>query len=230
MGETMGGGANRLAVFDCDGTLVDSQHVIVAAMACAFRENGLAEPDPACVRRLVGLHVADAVSRLLPGAPAEVIAAVGLGFVESGRILRDRQEHDELLFPGVVEVLEQLAAKDVLLAIATGKSRRGLERTLKQHGLGGHFLILKTADDGPGKPDPCILLDAIAEAGASPLSTVMIGDTVYDVAMARSAGAYALGVGWGYHEPEELNAAGAHAILRHFHELPPTLDTIWRTA
>jgi phosphoglycolate phosphatase len=226
----MGGGANRLAVFDCDGTLVDSQHVIVAAMASAFRENGLAEPDPATVRRLVGLHVADAVSRLLPDASAPIIAAVGAGFVEAGRILRDRQEHDELLFPGVVEVLEQLAAKDVLLAIATGKSRRGLERTLKQHGLGGHFLILKTADDGPGKPDPCILLDAIVEAGASPLSTVMIGDTVYDVAMARSAGAYALGVGWGYHEPEELNAAGAHAILRHFRELPPALDTIWRTA
>ena len=224
------GRVNRLAVFDCDGTLVDSQHAIVAAMACAFRDNGLAEPDPACVRRLVGLHVADAVIRLLPGASAEVIAAVGRCFVESGRTVRDQGACEELLFPGVVEVLEQLAGKDVLLAIATGKSRRGLERTLKQHGLGGHFLILKTADDGPGKPDPCILLDAIAEAGASPRSTVMIGDTVYDVAMARSAGAYALGVGWGYHEPAELHAAGAHAILQHFRDLPPTLETIWRTA
>ena len=129
----------------------------------------------------------------------------------------------------MVEVLEQLAAQDVLLAIATGKSRRGLDRTLKHHGLGGHFTILKTADDGPGKPNPGILLDAIAEAGASPLSTVMIGDTVFDVAMARSAGAYAIGVGWGYHEPVELDAAGAHAILDHFSDLPPTLDKLWRT-
>ena len=220
----------RLIVFDCDGTLVDSQHVIVAAMACAFRDNGLAEPDPACVRRLVGLHVADAVTRLLPDAPAEVIAAIAAGFVQSGHALRDRREQDELLFPGVVEVLEQLASRDVMLAIATGKSRRGLERTLKQHGLGGHFIILKTADDGPGKPDPCILLDAMAEAGSSPPATVMIGDTVYDVAMARSAGAYAVGVGWGYHEPAELSAAGAHAVLGHFSELPPTLDTLWRAA
>lgn len=225
----MRSGVNRLAVFDCDGTLVDSQHVIAAAMACAFRDNGLAEPDPACVRRLVGLHVADAVSRLLPDASAAVIAAVGSSFVQSGRAVRDRQAHEEPLFPGVVEVLEQLAARDVMLAIATGKSRRGLERTLKQHGLSGHFVILKTADDGPGKPDPCILLDAIAEAGSSPLATAMIGDTVYDIAMARSAGAYALGVGWGYHEPDELNAAGAHAILQHFRDLPPALDTIWRT-
>ena len=221
-------GANRLAVFDCDGTLVDSQHVIVAAMTGAFREHGLADPDPAAVRRLVGLHVADAVGRLLPAASSQVIAAVGDSFVRTGRAVRDRQEHDELLYPGVVEVLEQLAARDVLLAVATGKSRRGLERTLKQHGLGGHFVILKTADDGPSKPDPGILLDAIAEAGASPLTTVMIGDTVFDVTMARSAGAYAIGVGWGYHEPGELDAAGAHAILDHFRDLPPTLDKLWR--
>jgi len=221
-------GANRLAVFDCDGTLVDSQHVIVAAMTGAFREHGLADPDPAAVRRLVGLHVADAVGRLLPEASSQVIAAVGDSFVRTGRAVRDRQEHDELLYPGVVEVLEQLAARDVLLAVATGKSRRGLERTLKQHGLGGHFVILKTADDGPSKPDPGILLDAIAEAGASPLTTVMIGDTVFDVTMARSAGAYAIGVGWGYHEPLELDAAGAHAILDHFRDLPPTLDKLWR--
>jgi phosphoglycolate phosphatase len=225
----MAEGANRLAVFDCDGTLVDSQHVIVAAMQHAFREHGLAEPEPASVRRLVGLHVPDAVSRLLPDASAAVVTAIGDSFRQSGQSVRDGGTHREALFPGVVQVLEHLAEANVLLAIATGKSRRGLERTLKQHGLGGHFLILKTADDGPGKPDPCILLDAIAEAGSSPRATVMIGDTVYDVAMARGAGAYALGVGWGYHDPGELSAAGAHAILDHFRDLPPTLETLWRT-
>jgi len=224
----MSEGPTRLAVFDCDGTLVDSQHIIVSAMQRAFREHGLPEPQAAAIRRNVGLHVADAVRNLLPDAADTVIAAVGTSFVESGRAVRDAQEHDELLFPGVVEVLEQLAARDVLLAVATGKSRRGLERTLREHGLGGHFIILKTADDGPGKPHPAILLDAIAEAGASPQTAVMIGDTVFDIAMARSAGAYAVGVGWGYHEPGELSSAGAHAILDHFHELPPTLDTLWR--
>lgn len=221
-------GPTQLAVFDCDGTLVDSQHIIVAAMQAAFSAHGLAEPEAAAIRRQVGLHVPDAVLNLLPDAAAEMVTALGSAFVEAGRALRDAQAHDELLFPGVVDVLEHLAARDVLLAVATGKSRRGLERTLEEHGLGGHFIILKTSDDGPGKPHPAILMDAIAEAGSSPQTAVMIGDTVYDIAMARSAGAYAVGVGWGYHEPDELSAAGAHAIVDQFQDLPNTLDTLWR--
>lgn len=220
--------ANQLAVFDCDGTLVDSQHIIVASMQRAFREHGLPEPDPAAIRRQVGLHVPDAVAALLPDASDNVVAAIGDSFVRSGRAVRDAQEHDELLFPGAIELLEHLAGRNVLLAIATGKSRRGLERTLDEHGLAGHFVILKTADDGPGKPHPAILLDAIAEAGAAPESAVMIGDTVFDITMARSAGTYAVGVGWGYHDPGELGAAGAHAILDHFRDLPGILDTLWR--
>jgi len=224
----MADGPTQLAVFDCDGTLVDSQHIIVAAMQAAFSAHGLAEPEPAAIRRQVGLHVPDAVLNLLPDAGAETVAEIGAAFVEAGRSLRDAQAHDELLFPGVVTVLEHLAGQDVLLAIATGKSRRGLERTLAEHGLGGHFIILKTADDGPGKPHPAILMDAIAEAGSSPQTAVMIGDTVYDIAMARSAGAFAVGVGWGYHEPGELSAAGAHAIVEQFQDLPGTLDTLWR--
>lgn len=220
--------ANLLAVFDCDGTLVDSQHIIVASMQRAFAEHGLPAPDPAAVRRQVGLHVVDAVANLLPDASETVIAAVGDSFVGAGSVVRDAGEHDELLFPGVIEVLERLANRNVILGIATGKSRRGLERTLREHGLAGHFVILKTADDGPGKPHPAILLDAIAEAGAAPESAVMIGDTVFDIAMARSAGAYAVGVGWGYHDPGELDAAGAHALLDHFRDLPATLDTLWR--
>lgn len=224
----MADGATQLAVFDCDGTLVDSQHIIVAAMQAAFAAHGLAEPDAAAIRRQVGLHVPDAVRNLVPDVAEGTVAAVGTAFVEAGRSLRDAQAHDELLFPGVIEVLEHLAARDVLLAIATGKSRRGLERTLKEHGLGGHFIILKTSDDGPGKPHPAILMDAIAEAGSSPQTAVMIGDTVYDIAMARSAGAFAVGVGWGYHEPDELSAAGAHAIVEQFQDLPETLDTLWR--
>ena len=219
--------ATQLAVFDCDGTLVDSQHIIVESMQRAFREHGLSEPSAVAVRRLVGLHVPDAVSKLLPDASATVVTAVGQSFVSSGRAVRDAQEHEEMLFPGVREVLLHLAEAGFLLAVATGKSRRGLERTLRDHGLEEHFVNLKTADDGPGKPHPAILLDAIAETGASPESTVMIGDTVYDITMARSAGAYAVGVGWGYHDPHELDAAGAHAIVDRFHDLPATLDKFW---
>lgn len=219
--------ATQLAVFDCDGTLVDSQHIIVESMRRAFREHGFPEPSAIAVRRLVGLHVPDAVSRLLPDASAAAIAAVGDSFVNAGRAVRDAQEHDEFLFPGVRDVLLHLAEAGFLLGVATGKSRRGLERTLREHDLEGHFVNLKTADDGPGKPHPAILLDAIAETGASPESTVMIGDTIYDITMARSAGAFAVGVGWGYHDPGELDAAGAHAIVDRFHDLPATLDNLW---
>lgn len=221
---------NRFVVFDCDGTLVDSQHNIVAAMSRAFLAQGLPEPDPADVRRLVGLHVADAVAQLLPGAPGATLEAVGKGFILAGRALRDRHDHEEPLFPGVIEVLDSLAEGDMLLAVATGKSRRGLHRTLKRHGIGDRFVILKTADDGPGKPDPSILLDAMAEAGATPGSTAMIGDTVFDVTMARNANTYAIGVGWGYHQRHELDAAGAHVILDRFDDLPKALETLWSTA
>ena len=117
---------NRFAVFDCDGTLVDSQHNIVAAMSRAFAAHGLPEPDPVDVRRLVGLHVADAVSRLLPDASNDTVESVGNGFVAAGRVLRERDDHEEPLFPGAVAVLDALAGADMLLAVATGKSRMGL--------------------------------------------------------------------------------------------------------
>ena len=221
---------NRFAVFDCDGTLVDSQHNIVAAMTRAFLAHGLPEPDPVDVRRLVGLHVADAVARLLPDASNRTVESVGNGFVTAGRALRDRHDHEEPLFPGVVEVLDALAASDMLLAVATGKSRKGLERTLQRHGIDDRFFIFKTADDGPGKPHPQILLDAMTEAAASPACTAMIGATVFDVTMARRADAFAVGVEWGYHHSHELDAAGAHVILEHFDDLPTILETLWSTA
>ena len=126
-------------------------------------------------------------------------------------------------------MISDLADTNAILAVATGKSQRGLRKTLQRHDLQQHFAILKTSDDGPGKPDPTILLDAIAEAGAEPESTVMIGDTVFDVAMARSAKAHAIGVNWGYHEPVELDAAGAHVILDEISELPNFLETLWGT-
>lgn len=217
----------RLAVFDCDGTLVDSQHNIVAAMTAAFRAHGLADPAAAAVRNVVGLHLSEAIARLLSDAQEDKVPAVHDSYVDAFRALRERHDHEEPLYPGAVKALDLLERSNAVLAIATGKSRRGLESTLDRHGLRHRFVVLKTADDGPGKPDPRILLDAIAEAGSEPGSTAMIGDTVYDMKMARSARAHAVGVAWGYHLPQDLRAAGAHDVATDFGELPAILEGLW---
>ncbi len=219
--------ANRLIVFDCDGTLVDSQHNIVKAMTRAFRRHDLSDPIPEAVRRTVGLSILESVGRLLPDAPHHTLESVGEAYRTASYELRLEPGHEEPLYPGIEAMIRDLSGTNAILAVATGKSRRGLRKTLQRHDLQQHFTILKTSDDGPGKPDPTILLDAIAEAGADPESTVMIGDTVFDIAMARSAKTHAVGVNWGYHEPLELDAAGAHVILDEIGELPNFLETLW---
>lgn len=211
----------RLAVFDCDGTLVDSQHSIVACMSAAFAAAGLAAPTAEAVRRVVGLPLAASVARLEPRlAAADCERVAGLYKQAFGDLRRDRAI-EEPLFPGVRELLDALEAEGVLLGVATGKGRRGLRITLEQHGLLGRFATLQTADDAPGKPHPEMLRRAMAETGAGPDATAMIGDTTYDIVMALSAGTAAIGVGWGYHPAEELRAAGAHAVVDAAHEVRP---------
>ena len=220
----------RLAVFDCDGTLVDSQHNIVAAMAAAWREFGM-EPAPAnAVRRVVGLPLVDAIAALLPDAPRDDHQGLSEAYKKAFHALRLRPDHEEPLYPGVVAALDALAASGALLAVATGKSRRGLLATLERHGLTGRFVVLKTADDAPGKPNPDMLLDAMAETGVTPADTVMIGDTVFDVAMARAARTGAIGVSWGYHDPAELMAAGAHCVVDSFADLGKAISELWEKA
>jgi len=214
----------RLIVFDVDGTLVDSQHGIVAAMTHAFEAARLAPPPAEAVRRVVGLSLGEAVARLLPAhAGPELLARVDAAFREHYVALRGRPDYHEPLFPGAREALLALDRPEVCLGIATGKSRKGLTVTLERHGLAGHFVTLQTADHGPGKPHPRMLRDAMAEVGAAPAETILIGDTVYDMEMAGNAGTAAIGVGWGYHDARELTAAGARSIAAHFAELPALL-------
>ena len=210
----------RLAVFDCDGTLVDSQHNIVAAAESAWREYGLEPPSAAAVRRGIGLPIMEAVARLHPDGDYDDHRSLIDLFKQAFQALRQRPDHEDPLFPGAVEALEAIAGVGTVLAVATGKSRRGLINTLERHQLLDRFAVLKTADDAPGKPDPGMLLDAMAETGALPETTVMIGDTVFDVAMARNAQVLAVGVGWGYHDPDELARAGAHRVIDTFGDLP----------
>ncbi|NKB59210.1 MAG: HAD-IA family hydrolase [Alphaproteobacteria bacterium] len=217
----------HLIVFDCDGTLVDSQHVIVEAMNAAFRAHALDAPDAVATRRTVGLHLGEAITRLLPDGAEDHLEDVAASYKEVSFALRNAPDHEEPLYPGVYDVLQSLLGQQFQLGVATGKSRRGLVATLERHGLRDHFVTLKTSDDGPGKPNPDILNDAMAETGASPESTIMIGDTTFDITMAVRARAQSIGVAWGYHAPEELTAVGASQIAETFTDLPAVIAGLW---
>lgn len=203
----------RLALFDCDGTLVDSQFAILAAMAEACRAHGIAAPEPSAIRRVIGLPLVEAVGRLRPDLDEATRHTVAASYREAFASQRRDDREAEPLYPGIREALDRLDAAGVLLGIATGKSGRGLRAVLDGHGLTGRFVTLQTADHGPGKPHPAMVHRALTEAGVTPDAAVMIGDTVFDVQMARAARISALGVAWGYHAPAELGSAGAARIV-----------------
>lgn len=221
----------RLALFDCDGTLVDSQHVITAAMREAFAAQGLAWPGREATLAIVGLSLREAMAILAPDHDADGRERLAQVYRDAFHRLRQDPAHHEPLFNGVRETLDRLAAReDLLLGIATGKSQRGVKALLERVGLERHFVTIQTADDAPSKPHPGMVLQAMAAAGAGPHETVMIGDTSYDMMMARSAGASALGVGWGYHPEHTLTAAGAQAIARDFNDIDEHLERLWQEA
>jgi phosphoglycolate phosphatase len=206
---------NRLAVFDCDGTLVDSQHNICAAMEQCFAAAGLEPPGRALTRSVVGLSLVEAMREMLPDADHDTHAALAEAYKGAFHAMRARGLAEEPLFEGVAALIEALEAEGWLLGVATGKSDRGLALCLEGHGLAGRFATLQTADRHPSKPHPSMIEQAMAEAGASPATTLMIGDTSYDMAMARAAGATAIGALWGYHDAEALARAGAHHLAAH---------------
>lgn len=214
----------KLIVFDVDGTLVDSQAGIIGAMTHAFDSLALPAPSAEAVRRVVGLSLEEAIARLVPAAsdPA-LVARVAAVYRREFVAMRQRSDYDEPLFPGAREAVAGLDVPRVCLGVATGKNLRGLRATLARHKLDRHFVTLQTADGGPGKPHPRMLHDAMTETGAAPHETVLIGDTVFDMAMAANAGTPALGVAWGYHDAAELSAAGARRVLTTFEELPRIL-------
>lgn len=223
----------KLIVFDVDGTLVDSQAGIVAAMTEAFARLRLPAPAPEAVRRVVGLSLEEAVARLIPagaaGGDADA-AALAAAYRDSFVALRRRPDYREPLFPGAREAIAAIDAPQTCLGVATGKNRRGLQATLQRHDLQRHFATLQTADGGPGKPHPRMLHQAMAETGTAPHEAVIIGDTVFDMEMAANAGTAALGVGWGYHEPAELARAGAREVLAGFDDLPAALARLTGTS
>jgi phosphoglycolate phosphatase len=216
----------KLVIFDCDGTLVDSQNAIVATMEQAFVALGLALPTREEMRAVIGLSLPEAFAALVPGCDAaaggELVARYRAGYRKAGPAVSSDASP---LFPGAAEAVAALARReDVVLGIATGKSRRGVARLVEREGWQGRFFTVQTADDHPSKPHPSMILRAMAEAGVGPAATVMVGDSTYDMEMARSASVGAVGVAWGYHPAERLRLAGAHRIAETCEGLVATVD------
>ena len=217
--------AMKLVIFDCDGTLVDSQHMICAAMQRAYDANAIVCPPREAVLSIVGLSLREAFEVLGRGHDDFPFDGMIEQYKQAFFDLRHSVGHQEPLYPGARETILTLAGRsDCLLGVATGKSQRGVRAILTHHGLLPHFATIKTADDAPSKPHPGMILEAMREAGAEPRDTVMIGDTSYDIEMARAAGVTSVGVTWGYHDEAVLKASGADHIVTDYAELAASID------
>lgn len=218
----------RLVILDVDGTLVDSQAIIVEAQRRTFRALGLPAPSRARSLSIVGLSLPEAF-RVLAGeaAPWQEMAQT---YRDVFFDLRADATFEEPLYPGVADTLAALARReDVLLGIATGKSRRGVAHLVAREGWEGLFSTVQTADDAPSKPHPGMILQALAGTGTSPSDAAMVGDTTFDMDMAAAAGIAGIGVSYGYHGVDALRDRGAHTIVDRFRDILPALDELWRT-
>ncbi len=217
-------GIPTLLVFDCDGTLADSQHVITEAMQFAFLGAGLSAPERSRILRTVGLSLREAIAALIPDHGPALRDELARLFRERCTELRQVANAPEPMFQGAASLLKALAEREGLfLGLATGKSRRGVMRIIEQNGLEGIFSTIQTADNAPSKPHPAMLFQAMTETGAEPETTVMIGDTSHDMLMAASANVHGIGVAWGYHTTAELRRAGAKQVVHSFSELARAL-------
>jgi len=216
----------KLAVWDMDGTLIDSRRSIAHALAAAFEGEGLPAPSHDQSRRVVGLSLDEALRRLAPPEfTRERAAALSRRYKAAFAAHRASPDFDEPMFEGALATLTRLKRDGWLLAVATGKSRRGVRAAFDAHSLDGLFDAVACADDGPGKPHPFMTREAMAAVGATPGRTVVIGDSEHDIGMALAAGARAVGVSWGFGAREELAGAGAHVICDSFAELDRQFDT-----
>ncbi len=215
---------NKLALFDCDGTMVDSQANICASMDQAFVAHGLTPPDHHKTRRIVGLSLQEAVRQLLPDEEEPLVTAVTQSYRDGFFEMRQQGVVHEPLYDGLLDLIDRLESDGWMLGVATGKSDRGLNHVLEIHDLTNRFVTLQTADRHPSKPHPAMVQLAISEAGAAVETTAMIGDTTFDMEMGVNAGVRAIGVDWGYHDSHELLSAGAQIVAVTMNELYETLN------
>ncbi len=221
--------ARNLAVFDVDGTLIDSQDLIHDAMERAFAGAGHPCPPRADVLAIVGLSLPEAMALLAPHLPETTRDDLTRHYRE-GFVAQRAAATEALapLYPGAADALARLSArKDAVMGIATGKARPGLDHLFATHPIGHHFATTQTADAHPSKPHPSMLLRALAETGCAADRAVMIGDTEFDMAMGKAAGYATIGVTWGYHPRERLSAAGADALIDGYADLDAALARLW---
>ncbi|MGC6475081.1 MAG: HAD-IA family hydrolase [Parvibaculales bacterium] len=217
----------RLVLFDCDGTIVDSQQAIITGMAQAIREAGLTPPPDATILKSVGLSLEEAIASYLPDIAPALRNDILARYRDIAQEIANREDRGEVLFEGMSELIQTLAQeRDTFLGIVTMKSRRGVKRVCQTHGFTEVFQVLKSADDGPGKPNPQLIFDAMAELGVAADQTLMIGDTIYDMAMATNANVLPIGVSWGYNPIEELQNYGAQHIVSTAQELKVLLEQL----
>lgn len=218
-------GPLKLIIFDVDGTLVDSQNDIVAAMSHAFCKADLVAPSKSQVLSIVGLSLDHAMRTLAPDAHAETHLEMVEWYKEAYTQLRSQSgaAQSSPLYPGALRVLKELQNwPETLLGIATGKSRRGLDKLMQAHDLYQYFINTQVSDHHPSKPHPAMLLAALEETGVEAEHAVMIGDTSFDMDMAKAAGIRAIGVTWGYHSVEKLHAADT--VIDRFDDLTNALE------
>ena len=217
----------RLIMFDCDGTLVNALHHHVTAMGEAFRHHGREAPEEHRLRALIGLNLEVIMGHLAADAPEAHHVELADTYRQVYRRMRADGEIDEPLYPSAKDVVHALADHGYVLGIATGKGRPGVDHLIEAHGFEGVFSTIQTPNNAPGKPHPGMVEQGMAETGAMRENTVMIGDTTFDMEMAKSAGVVAIGVSWGFHPVSALQEAGAGRLIDHFDELIPALDSVW---
>ncbi|OCP34833.1 HAD-IA family hydrolase [Ensifer sp. LC163] len=206
----------KLALFDCDGTLVDSGGLIHEVMARTFEAFDLERPAISATKGIIGLTLDIAIARLLGRDHVDDQAlAMTAHYKAIFSGVRGEAGFQELLFPGIAQMMQALSGRDeLLIGAVTGKSRRGLTHIAETHGFDRMFFVSRTADDCPSKPHPAMVTECCSEAGIDPSDTVVIGDAIYDMQMAKAAGAAAIGVAWGYASVPDLVEAGADYIAR----------------
>lgn len=211
----------ELIVFDWDGTLMDSEATIVDCLQTAARELGYACPDRDSARNVIGLGLHQAVAMLFPEVTETEVTALANQYRQH---FLNKEREPSPLFAGARALLEDLTARGYFLAVATGKSRRGLDMELESTGLGTFFHATRCADEAFSKPHPQILLDVLEFLGMDSGQALVVGDTEYDMQMALNAGSTAIGISHGVHTPERLLEHGAQTVVDRLSQISDWLD------
>ncbi len=221
----------RLIIFDADGTIINSRSIILEGMRRVFMEFNYPTPPTDAALATIGLSLDLVFANLLDRPVDGEIEAMSASYKKRSGELQKIPELHSQLYDGIDTIMDILSAHpDTLLAVATGKSRRGLNSMIDTYGYRDKFIASRTADDCPSKPHPAMILECCEIAGCEMSNTVMVGDSSYDMQMAVQAGTKALGVSWGYQPVHALEQSGADAIIDHPLDIPGAIDKLFKVA